>query len=305
MIQTMKMSRDWRPSYRRCASLAIALWALLSAPGAFAEQALFAQAEMAANRFVIAVAQNDDAALRALLGEDYRDLLPVADLDEKDVAAFLDAWTIFHTLLSTDANTRMLAVGEYAWTLPIPIVREAQGAWRFDTHAGMELMRIRRIGRNELSVMQSMLAYHDAQVEYASVDHDGDGVLEYAQRLRSTPGQHDGLYWAHAPGEPQSPLGPLFAEVTPEGAYHGYHYRLLTAGGGQSYLDAEDMVLGFALIAWPAEYGDSGVMSFMLSHEGVLYEADLGADGAALANAMPGFEPGMLWRPVQAEFAEP
>ncbi len=201
----------------------------------------------------------------------------------------------------------MLTVGESGWTLPIPIVRENEG-WRFDTAAGARNIRIRRIGANELSAMQAALAYHDAQIEYAQSDRDGDGILEYAQRFISTQGEKDGLFWTPETGEASSPLGPRFAEKKPEAAYHGYNYRILTAqgeyapGGAYDYRVNGNMVRGFALIAWPAKYGESGVMSFMISRDGTLFEADLGPEGGAIASNASLFDPDDRWMPVLEEY---
>jgi len=156
--------------------------------------------------------------------------------------------------------------------------------------------------------MQALLAYRDAQLEYAMLDRDDDGVLEYAQRFISSEGKQDGLYWETAPDEPESPLGPRFAEKRTEDSYYGYHYRILTSqgenapGGAIDYLDKDNLVGGFAAVAWPVEYGDSGVMSFMLSRDGVLYEALLGPDGEGAVDSMSGFDPDARWKPVLREF---
>ena len=274
-----------------------------------AAQDYYENAETAADALVVAVARQDKAALGRVLGPDYQSLLPLDDIDETDVDRFLSAWIRFHTLLPEDPDTRVLAAGESGWTLPIPIVREDQG-WRFDTHAGAERMRIRNIGRNELATIQAALAYHDAQMEYALSDHDGDGLLEYAQHFISSPGTQDGLYWETAEGATPSPLGPLLDGKVPEKAYHGYLYRILTRqgehapGGAQDYLVDGNLTDGFALIAWPADYGVSGVMSFLLSRQGIVYEADLGPDGDSYASAVEAFDPDDRWRPVARMFAD-
>ena len=198
----------------------------------------------------------------------------------------------------------LLAVGEDEWTLPIPIVAGASG-WYFDVDEGLERMRIRRIGRNELATMQAILAYYDAQMEYAEEDRDENGLLEYARRFISTPGTRNGLYWEAEPGETPSPLGPLMADHTPGGGYHGYYYRILEGqgeharGGAYSYLLDDRMRAGFAAIAWPADYGDSGVMSFIVSHDGIVYEQNLGPDTASIASAMTLYDPGPGWTPAK------
>lgn len=274
---------------------------LTLAPVSAAQQS-FATPEATAKALVVAVARDDAAALSALLGEDYADLLP-SDADRADpVDEFLAAWMAFDTLQSTSPDTRMLAVGEHGWTLPIPIVRDDQG-WHFDTERGRTLIRMRRIGANELSTIQAVLAYHDAQVEYAQLDRDGDGVLEYAQRFRSTPGTRDGLYWDSESAGDVSPLGPLLAEREPGTAYHGYFYRILTGqganapGGAEDYVERGNMTGGFGIVAWPAEYGDSGVMSFMMGRDGTVYEADLGPEGGKYAAGIATFDPDARWTP--------
>ncbi len=282
---------------------------LLMIPAAFPQQRFFDTPEQAANRLVIALARADQTQMADILGDDYESVLSVGDIDRPMMDRFLNGWADYHALVSSDDKTRMLAVGYQGWTLPIPIVREVEG-WRFDTLGGQSMIKVRRIGRNELSAMQTALAYHDAQMEYAAEDHDGDGILEYAQRFISHPGMRDGLYWEVAEGEPESPTGALLAGHEPGKDYHGYYYRILTAqgthapGGAMSYLRGDSLVDGFALIAWPAVYGETGVMSFLLGRNGLLYEADLGANGAAYASAVPAYDPDGHWSPVAAGFSQ-
>lgn len=265
--------------------------------------ASFDTPQQLADAFVVAVARNDAAALARLLGEDFRRLLPDDAAEDELATQFLDAWVHFNGLEAPAPQVRMLAVGAQGWTLPIPILHGKDG-WAFDTAAGAEMIWMRRIGRNELSAMQALLAYHDAQVEYAQQDHDGDGVLEYAQRFLSSPGAQDGLYWETNAGDPPSPLGPLLADTRPGQAYHGYHYRILTAqgpgaaGGSIDYRVGGNMTQGFAVIAWPAEYGETGIMSFMLNREGTVYEADLGPETARVAASLPAFDPQRPWSPA-------
>jgi len=267
-------------------------------------QAVFVTPGDAANAFLLSLANDDTEMLGKVLGTDYREVLPLDQVEGEYVDRFITAWGQYNTLLPEGDRKMLIAVGENEWTLPIPIVAGASG-WYFDIDEGVERMRIRRIGRNELATMQAVLAYYDAQMEYAEKDRNGNGLLEYAQRFISTPGTHDGLYWEVEPGETPSPLGPLMADHTPGGGYHGYFYRILDAqgeharGGAYSYLIGDQMRAGFALIAWPDEYGDSGVMSFMVSHAGIVYEQNLGADGAGIAEAMQVYDPGPGWTPVQ------
>ena len=271
-------------------------------------QAVFVTPEDAANAFLLSLVNDDTEMLGKVLGTDYREVLPLDQVDGEDVDRFITAWEKFNTLLPEGDRKMLIAVGENEWTLPIPIVAGTSG-WYFDIDEGLENMRIRRIGRNELATMQAVLAYYDAQMEYAGQDRNGNGLLEYAQRFISTPGTHDGLYWELEPGETPSPLGPLMADHTPGGGYHGYFYKILDAqgaharGGAYSYLIGDQMRAGFALIAWPIEYGDSGVMSFMVSHAGIVYEQDLGPDSASIAAAMQVYDPGPGWTPAEDENA--
>jgi len=271
-------------------------------------QAVFVTPEDAANAFVLSLANDDTEMLGKVLGADYREVLPLDQVDGEDVDRFITAWEKFNTLLPEGDGKMLIAVGKNEWTLPIPVVAGASG-WYFDIDEGLENMRIRRIGRNELATMQAVLAYYDAQMEYAGQDRNGNGLLEYAQRFISTPDTHDGLYWEAEPGETPSPLGPLMADHTPGGGYHGYFYKILDAqgaharGGAYSYLIGDQMRAGFALIAWPIEYGDSGVMSFMVSHAGIVYEQDLGPDSASIAAAMQVYDPGPGWTPAEDENA--
>ena len=297
-MRNVTMDRIIKPLW---SSLTAAL--ILLTPTAGAEQAYFETPQQAADSLVIALARQDSEALKTLLGSDYAEVLPVDQIEKDQLQQFLDGWARFNTLLSNDDKTRFLAVGTHGWTLPVPIASDTQG-WHFDTVAGKEVMRVRRIGRNELSTMQAVLAYHDAQTEYATQDRDGDGVLEYAQRFVSSAGQRDGLYWEAAAGQQQSPLGPRFADHEPGSSYHGYRYRILTAqgahadGGARDYVQNGSMTGGFAVVAWPADYGQTGVMSFLLDDDGNLYESDLGPDGDTVAASMPAFDPDARWAPV-------
>jgi len=265
-------------------------------------QAVFGLPEDAANAFFLAVANDDKDMLGKVLGADYREVLPLDTVDGEDVDNFITAWEKHNTLLPQGENKMLLAVGKGEWTLPIPIVSGTSG-WYFDIEEGVEPMRIRRIGRNELAAIQAVLAYYDAQMEYAQQDRNDNGLLEYAQQVISTPGTHDGLFWEVEPGDTPSPLGPLMADQTPGGGYHGYFYRILDAqgeharGGAYSYMIGNNMRAGFALIAWPDEYGESGVMSFIVSHAGIVYEQNLGPDSAETAKDMQLYDPDPDWVP--------
>jgi hypothetical protein len=274
-------------------------------PAALAQKT-FATPEAAMDAFGDAVARSDGEAMHALLGADYHRFIPPAG-DELRLR-FLAAWAKSHAVKREGDARATIAVGGDGWTLPIPIVASAQG-WKFDVRAGADEIRIRRIGRNELAVMQVMLAIYDAQMEYAQADRDGDGVREYAAQFTSSPGKHDGLYWPTKAGEPPSPLGPTFAAAKAAGGsadagYYGYRYRLLGAqgasapGGAYDYNVRGRKVGGFAVVAWPVSYGDTGVVTFMVSHDGVVYQKDLGPGTAARAAAIARFDPDSSWTRV-------
>lgn len=275
------------------------------APAAQAQQA-YPSPQAAVDALVAALGseKSDAERLAALLGADWQLYIPVGDVGRDDVEAFLALYRE-KSLLQPAAPERVaLVVGNTPWTFPLPLVQGKEG-WTFDVKAGGEEIRARRIGRNELAAVQATLAYHDAQLDYSEVDRDGDRVLEYAQAFMSSDGQYDGLYWPEEPGIEESPLGPLFGDELPDGEWHGYHYRILAAqgpsapGGAYDYRLGDNMSRGFALIAWPAQYADSGVMSFMISHEGQVFEKDLGPDSAQLATAMNLFDPDSSWHEVE------
>jgi hypothetical protein len=285
------------------------LLTLLALPmqGLHAQQA-FPSPEEAAAAFVAALGtqQADATRLAALLGNDWRSYIPRDGVEREDVEAFLALYQEKHEIRPEARNRSRLVVGNSAWELPLPLVRGKDG-WFFDTRAGGETIRLRRIGRNELATLQAVRAYHDAQMDYAEIDRDGDGVLEYARQFVSSNGQHDGLYWPDQPGVEESPLGPLFGDELPDGDWHGYRYRILEAqgpsapGGAYNYRLGNNMSRGFALVAWPAEYGNSGVMSFMISHEGEVFEKDLGPEGDKQALAMTRFDPDGSWQEAPEE----
>jgi hypothetical protein len=283
-------------------AMVIALFAIGLSPVQARQQA-FATPEAAMDAFGDAVARSDDERMKALLGDDYHSLIPPVGAEAR--YRFLSAWAQSHTIRPEGGAKAAIAVGEDGWTLPIPLVKAAQG-WRFDTRAGVEEMRLRRIGRNERAVMQVMLAIYDAQKEYALMDRNGDGVLQYAARFPSSPGRQDGLFWPAKGGEDPSPLGPAVAQAraaggSGEGGYYGYRYKILASQGGHAPGGAFDYVVngrmigGFAALAWPARYGDTGVMTFMVSHDGIVYEKDLGPDSAARAGAITRFDPDPTW----------
>jgi hypothetical protein len=280
------------------------------------EQPGFETADEAARQLVQALRTEDLAKAEEIFGEGGQDLLYSGDevADRNGRKEFVRLYDEKHRLEQVNDRTMTLCIGEIDWPMPTPIVRSGD-IWVFDTAAGLEEMLNRRIGRNELSTIQVCLAYCDAQREYGMKDRDGDGILEYAQRTRSSPGNQDGLYWAAAEGEPQSPLGDLAAQAVKEGygpnpqaegprPYHGYYYRILKSqgtnapGGAHDYMVRDDMVGGFALVAYPAEYGNSGVMSFVVNYEGKVCQKDLGDDTEKAAEAMTKFDPDPSWKAV-------
>ncbi|HSC62338.1 MAG TPA: DUF2950 domain-containing protein [Caldimonas sp.] len=297
---------------RRVALLALLLTAPLLSQAA--EQRTFPTPTAAVDSFIGALKANDDAALVALFGEKHKNVVISGDAayDGARRAEILAALNTFHVLEDSSPERVQLLVGTRAWPFPIPLVREG-GSWRFATERGAEEILNRRIGRNERSAIAVLRAYVAAQQEYASVDRNGDGVLQYAQKLASAPGKFDGLYWAAdtSRGETASPLGPLIAESSPYLAgrktgdpYRGYHFRILTGqgknapGGAYSYIINGRMVAGAAMVAYPAEYDATGVMTFIVNSAGKLYEKNLGKNTAAIASKMTTFDPGPGWKEV-------
>lgn len=266
-------------------------------------QKVYESATAAADAFKAAVASGDKSALSTVLGKNWKSFIPTGSVDKEDIDTFLAGWNKAHRIVEQTPDKSLLEVGDQGWTLPIPIVK-AKNGWKFDPVAGADEMRTRRIGRNELATIQATLAYFDAQKEYSGEDRNGDGVLEYAQKFKSSKGKHDGLYWPVSGKEPESPLGPLVADLKPGEGYHGYRYKILTGqgkaapGGAYSYLIKKRMVSGFAVVAWPLRYGDTGVMSFMISHDGQLYEKDLGPKSESRASSMTLFNPDDGWSKV-------
>jgi hypothetical protein len=294
--------------------LALILLLALPLSVAAAEQRTFATPEAAVDALVAALKANDEAALGAIFGDKHKELVSSGDAAQNAVerAKAAEALAAFRVLDSRGEDRRVLLMGVNAWPMPIPLVKVG-GAWRFATEEGVEELINRRIGRNENSAIEVLQAYLDAQGRYAAVDRDGDGVRQFAQKLASTAGKHDGLYWPAdaAKGEEESPFGPLIAASAAylkghkEGdAYRGYHFRILTrqgknaAGGAYSYVINGRMIAGFAMVAYPAEYGETGVMSFIVSHNGKVFEKDLGKNSTKTGAAMTSFDPGAGWKEV-------
>ncbi len=293
---------------RLLASILLGSALALPAPAVLAGgQQSFATPEAAMEAFGTAVIDSDEAALRAMFGANFRQLIPPVGAERR--YEFIEAWAKSHKIEPDGDGRARIAAGQKGWTLPIPLEKTASG-WRFDMKAGMDEIAVREIGRNELSAIQVVKAYADAQREYIARDRNGDGVPEYAQKIASSAGKMDGLYWPSKANEEPSPLGRLLADAAAEkgrkpGSYHGYSYRILTAqgpdaaGGARNYIVDGRMTGGFGLVAWPTSYGRSGVMSFMINQDGQVYEKNLGPDTATQAARVKAFNPDATWRKVE------
>ncbi|EMK5830805.1 DUF2950 family protein [Citrobacter sedlakii] len=240
----------------------------------------FASPDEAANAFASAIASKNDTQLTALLGDNWRQFLPPEGADPEAVARFNRDWKINHQVVQNN-NVAHLNVGKEGWQLPVPVVRSAAG-WHFDMAAAQEEILTRAIGRNELSAIQAMRAYVDAQYDY------WQRKQMFATRLISSEGQQDGLYWPTRPGERPSPLGPAFSSDRHAEGYHGYRFRVI----------ANDNDKGFALLAWPVSWGETGVMSFMVNQDDRVYQADLGKETEKRVTAINQYSEDEPWKPV-------
>jgi len=280
-------------------------------------QTSFATPDEAVAALVAAGEKADTAALQAMLGPDTAGLLSSGDSvqDQKERDGFLKRYAAYHELVAGDADNLVLLAGEDRWPLPIPLVRSS-GRWYWDGAAGARELVLRRIGANELRTIDVMHGFVAAENDYAAGAHDGGPRGVYTQKLRSSPGTHDGLSWESSPGQPPSPAGPALAAANAEGyavtgnlanPYHGYLFRILTSqgseaeGGARNYLVDGKLAHGFALLAYPSAYGASGVMSFMVNQDGVVWQRDLGADTAQAAAAIQQFNPDNSWTPLAPE----
>jgi hypothetical protein len=275
---------------------------------------VFETPEAAAAALIAALESKEAGALLNVLGDEFKDELQSGDeaADRHDRETVLAAAKEVMQLRKDDEDTRVMVVGKQAWPVPFPIIHTDKG-WMFDTGAGVDELLARRVGRNELAAISTLRAYVEAQMEYAGVDRDGDDVLEYAQRIVSTPGAEDGLYWPapEGSGKSDSPFGPFVAEQSAnlEGReagdpFMGYYFRILTRqdsaapGGRYDYIINGNMIAGFAMLAYPAQYGESGVMSFLVSHQGKVMERDLGENTPLLAAGVDDYDP-QGWAPVE------
>ena len=303
-------------------AVGLAIIGLLSL-GAVASEARTQQTyktpDEAAAALVQAVRSNSDRLMLSILGPEGAHIVSSGDAaeDARIRNQFTAAYDAKHSIRQ-EGDKATLIVGDKDFPFPVPLVR-TRGAWNFDTVAGRQEILARRIGRNELSAIQACLAFYDAQYEYAEKDRTGSGIRTYAQRIASQPGKKDGLYWPTAQGGEESPLGPLAANAAADGyrvgearaPFHGYFYKVLTKqgaaakGGSLDYVANGHMIGGFALVAWPAVYGVSGIKTFVVSHNGVVYESDLGPRTARLAERMTAFDPGTGWETVRVTAPPP
>jgi len=276
---------------------------------------VFASPDDAGNALIEAAKSGDQNAVLAIFGTDSKGIIYSGDaVQDKSVADnFVASYGVMHRWRKMPDDARILLIGADNFPFPIPLKKNGSGQWFFDTVAGKDEILARRIGRNELAVIDVCGALADAQAEYFSQHHDDGTTNDYALKFISDAGQQNGLYWESAEGQPKSPLGPLVAFATTEGytakpnahvPFHGYYFHMLTRqgshapGGAKDYVVDGKMVRGFAFVAYPAEYGNSGVMTFVINQDGVLLQKDLGKTTTETATAMSDFDPDPSWTPV-------
>lgn len=249
---------------------------MLSA-SAIAQQS-FSTPDQATDALASAISEHNERAMSNLLGENWRDFLPPEGVDPDAVDRFLRDWKVRHNTV-VEGATAHLVVGDNDWQLPIPVIKTAAG-WQFDIKEGAEEILTREIGRNELAAIEALHSYVDAQQSYFAMNQ------KYAQKIVSSEGKKDGLYWPVSPGETPSPLGPAFSPKEPGTGYHGYRFRILPDNNG------------FAMVAWPVSYGQTGVMSFVINQDDKVYQSDLGKDSEQKARALTAYNPDKTWQPV-------
>ena len=314
----MKIIKTQFSALRCCLVLGSAL--ALAACAKVEDHSSFKTPEAAVDALVAALQKDDTAALQKLLGPGTEDLLSSGDpvQDNADREDFIARYQQKHSLEQAGDDAMTLVVGDNDWPAPIPIVRK-DGKWRFDGAAGADEIIYRRVGENELGAIGVSLGFVDAQNEYASEGRDGDPAGVYALKLISDEGTQNGLYWPTAEGETPSPAGPFVAAAAAEGyrrgesrtPYHGYYYRMLYAqgpnanGGAKEYFEDGVLTGGFALVAWPADYGSSGVMTFIVNQDGVVFQKDLGDDTATAVDAIQAFDPDSSWTAIVPPAEEP
>lgn len=292
----------------------VVAWTATPLRAADVAQKQFDSPEHAVDALLAAVRSGGTADLMAIFGPKGKPLIESGDAvaDKNGRARFVASYDEAHALTTQTDGKITLILGKDRWPFPIPLVKAGE-AWRFDTAAGAEEILNRRIGRNELSAIEVSRAYVDAQREYSSKDRNDDGIREYAQHIASHPNQRDGLYWPVKAGEEPSPMGVLIARARDEGyenmgvrtkrePYHGYYYRILkrqgphAPTGAHEYIVNNRMIGGFALVAFPAQYGASGVMTFIVNQDGVVYQKNLGPDTTRIARQMKEYDPDSSWK---------
>jgi hypothetical protein len=268
----------------------------------------FATAQQAADALLQAAEANDTAALKAIFGPAGKAVFPSGDpvADKNRLTEFARKAREKMEVSSETPKRAILLVGKDAWPMPIPIVQQ-NGSWHFDAHEGQREILARRIGGNELDAIKLLRGYVEAQHAYASVERDGSGMRQYAQKFLSSDGKHDGLCWKNADGKPGGPFGDEIARALAAGytnkadPYNGYYFRILTGQGSSARLGAREylvkgmMIGGFAAIAWPANYGQTGIQTFLVNNDGVVYQKDLGPDTAKLAPGIKKYNPDKTW----------
>lgn len=287
-------------------SLVMAL-APASAAAQQSGQETFASAGKASHALVAALKADDESTLLKILGPDAKEVVSSGDPaeDKDNRAEFVKKYEQMHRLVTEPNGETTLYIGAENWPTPIPLVHKGN-AWYFDTPAGKQEILYRRVGRNELAVIQVCHELVDAQKQYYGQAHDGNSTHVYAEKFRSDPGKQNGLYWEVSAGETESPIGPLVAEASAMGLsdrkpqpFHGYYFRILTgkkgAGGTKSYIQDGKMIGGFAFLAYPAEYRNSGVMTFIVDQHGVVYEKDLGKRTPAVARTLSAYSHDASW----------
>lgn len=294
--------------------IACLLWAPQAGFANGAEQKAFPTPNAAVAALVAAVKARSADQLTAILGSELAEFTASRDKSQNEVDRLLFLEASRKVKLEKegkDPNTMIAYLGEVEWPFPAPLLKTAAG-WKFDGKAAIEEIQDRQIGRNELGALASCQAYVDVQLEYFAVDHLGDGYLQFAQRVNSTPGKFDGLYWSNANGEDVSPIGPFAAQAAAletrssgdSAPLFGYYFKILTSqgdaavGGARNYIVDGRMIGGFALVAWPAEYNVSGVSTFIVNHLGTVYQKDLGPDSARIAEGMEQFNPDSSWKRI-------
>lgn len=305
-------TRSHKPILLACLSLILCGLALLPALAQQSNEKTFASPGAAVLALYNAAKANDTQAMNAIFGTNASKILHTGDdvADKNMVADFIRRYDEMHRVVIEPDQTVTLYIGAENWPAPIPLVKNSSGAWYFDTEAGMKEILYRRVGTNENDAIEVLYGMVDAQHEYASQLRDGDKTKHFALKFISAAGKQDGLYWKTGDNEPPSPIGPQVADATNEGyklqqgqpaPFHGYYFRILTRqgaaakGGARAYVVNGQLTRGFAFVAYPAEYRNSGVMTFIVNQDGVVYEKDLGSDTAKLGAAMSEYNPDATW----------